>query len=429
MILELKSEENLSLSESLAFQLKEAKNEIKVLKSHIKELEDKYQFLDDKLTSFINQNSSRSQSIIDVNSSPLLGLTTYNLNRKNTKELVDFEELDILKNFISDPLRLDFKYFISININTGKGIDYFTVFKSLLEDTYVVYAIQTGLFSTACQIECYSLDKKKVVKQISNIPGSYLTVKHFCDVVNAKDYIISSSDDKTIRVYDIYSNWDCVTEIKKSHSKDMLTACAFINEYDNSKYIVSGADFECVKVWDFDGKFICEIGKEEEICCLNCFNDKYEKKYYVLNGNNKDVKVYDFGTKELFKAYQEPNVISYHYSIELYDKNGGYVLYESDSEGIIRLWEFRTGELRQKIQCGRILKGISIWNEEYVLASGANSTDNTIKLISIKDEKVIKDFKGHTKGVCNIRKFIHPKYGEAMISLGFDGTLKLWLKN
>ena len=55
-------------------------------------------------------------------------------------------------------------------------------------------------------------------------------------------------------------------------------------------------------------------------------------------------------------------------------------------------------------------------------------SDKTIKIIEIKKWLIVKDLIGHNNGVLTIRKIIHPKYGECLISQNWnESEIKLWI--
>ncbi len=70
------------------------------------------------------------------------------------------------------------------------------------------------------------------------------------------------------------------------------------------------------------------------------------------------------------------------------------------------------------------LYGICLWNNNNLFVG---CEDKTIKLININNDKIIKSLSGHEGSVITIKKIIHPKYGECLISYGED--IILWKKN
>ena len=70
-----------------------------------------------------------------------------------------------------------------------------------------------------------------------------------------------------------------------------------------------------------------------------------------------------------------------------------------------------------------MLFGICLWDVNNVFVG---CQDNTMKLININNDKIIKSLSGHREEVITIKKVIHPKYGECLISYG--GDIILWTK-
>ena len=70
------------------------------------------------------------------------------------------------------------------------------------------------------------------------------------------------------------------------------------------------------------------------------------------------------------------------------------------------------------------LYGICLWNNNNLFVG---CEDKTIKLVNINNDKIIKNLSGHEGSVITIKKIIHPKYGECLISYGED--IILWKKN
>jgi WD40 repeat protein len=98
---------------------------------------------------------------------------------------------------------------------------------------------------------------------------------------------------------------------------------------------------------------------------------------------------------------------------------------ESSLDGNIRIWNFHSGLLLKKIKVNNYgLFGICLWNRKYLFVG---SDDNTIKLIELKNGKVIMSLTCHNNYVVTIKKIYHPKYGECLISQGLKNEqIKLW---
>ena len=53
--------------------------------------------------------------------------------------------------------------------------------------------------------------------------------------------------------------------------------------------------------------------------------------------------------------------------------------------------------------------------------------DKTIRLIDLKNGKIINDLIGHNTRVISIKKINHPEYGECLVSQGYGfNQLILW---
>ena len=101
-------------------------------------------------------------------------------------------------------------------------------------------------------------------------------------------------------------------------------------------------------------------------------------------------------------------------------------LIESSGDGFVRIWKFHTGELLNKIHIGKNeLRGLCLWNSNYLFVG---CTDNSIKLVELKNGIIIKSLTGLNNEVCTIKKIVHPTFGECILTQGWENDqIKLWV--
>ena len=136
------------------------------------------------------------------------------------------------------------------------------------------------------------------------------------------------------------------------------------------------------------------------------------------------IKSYEFNKNKLYCKYND-NDCAFHNSIIINDKEDVIKLIESSEDGNIRIWDFYSGELLNKIKVSNnALYGICLWNKKYIFVG---CEDKSIKLINIKNGD-IKNLIGHTNDVLTVKNIFLPKYGECLISQSYNnGEIKLYL--
>ena len=208
----------------------------------------------------------------------------------------------------------------------------------------------------------------------------------------------------------------------------LYSAC-FLKD-NNNNYIVSSNysevdDVEFIKIFDFKGNKIKEINNSNEITFfIDSYYDKILYKNYIITGNLNYIKAYNYNQNKLYRLYDDKGK-GYHFSIIVISNEEVLKLIESCEDGQIRIWHFHSGSLLKKIKVtDDILNGICLYNNNYLFVG---CDDNTIKLLDLKNGIILKYLYGHSKEVLNIKKIKHPKYGECIISQGYeDDQIKIW---
>ena len=328
---------------------------------------------------------------------------------------------NLTNKFINDPNELVFKQDICSNSHKTNSIDrVFCAFKSFNGEPLVVWG------STSLNIEFYDCNKDKIVKTIFQAhKQTIFSCRHYPDVRLRKDYIITSSNDRSVKVWDITKdNYDLY--ISNVHNGYYIYSVSLLcHMHKETNYIITSCPNEKMKVWDFSGAYLRNFGQSNESTYfIDIFYNKIQKKYFVINANSNDVKSYHFETGDLYQKYKGTPQ-TWHMSAVVNDVNDIFVLIESDGNGTIRIWNFDTAELLKSINSTNSinLRGICLWNDRYLFAAG---NDSQVKLFDLEEGKFVKTFTGHTSTVCTLEKIMHPKYGGCLISHALDGKLKIW---
>ncbi len=156
---------------------------------------------------------------------------------------------------------------------------------------------------------------------------------------------------------------------------------------------------------------------------IDIYYDNILSKIYIITGNDGFIKSYDYAKNIIYhKYYDNDNNNNNHISIIINEQK----LIDSSFDGNIRIWNFHSGELLNKIKIGNVnLFSICLWNNEYLIIG---TEDNKIKILNLKTGIILKSLIDCNNSVLCIKKFFHPKYGECLISEGLcNEQIKIWV--
>ena len=395
----------------------------------------KYKSIEEAYNFILNAFNSKKLLIKDSSNYNrlILNLTIFydKLNLYKEIELILFKNIENIS-FNQNPDNIHFLNNLSTKSYNCYSVDNtFIAFKAINEITYLIFA------SENVSIICYSLNNEQLISEIINAhEKEYITnLSHLYEKRNNKDIIMSASgDNNNIKLWD-FSDWKCILNIQNINKNGFLeSACILSKENDN--FIISSnwnyEEVEEIKVFDFKGKKIKKIINSNENTYYLCtFYELKNSTYYIIAGNLNYMKSYDYDKNKLYKKYFENNNSKSgpHLSAIIYHNKDITELIESSVDGFIRIWNFHTNILINKIDTNvdnfKGIFGICLWNKKY-LFTGCNN--NEIKLIDIEKRMVVKRLNGHKKLITCLKKIIHPKYGESLISQGYkNDQLKLWI--
>jgi hypothetical protein len=337
------------------------------------------------------------------------------INSINNNLDIDPSSLKLLKEITNDSYALF-------------GLDNsFCIFTSINNTLYLVYS------NINYSIIAYNLINNFVEIEIKKAHNEDITnLRHFYDRINNTDLILSISFlDNNLKVWDL-DNWDCLLNINNINSIGNIKSACFL--YDNNQnYIISSScsdnsNREPIKVFDLNGNKIKEINDSyDDTIFIDTYYDKNSSINYILTGNNCFVKSYNYNENKVYHKYFDEKYYD-HTCIIINNFEGIIKLIESSGNGYIRIWNFHSGELLNKIQASEAyLYCMCLWNNDYLFVG---SREKAIILIEIKSGTIIKKLKDNNKDVVTIKKINHPQHGECLITQGkYDEQIKLWIND
>ena len=438
--------ENKSLKDDIfnfQVRIQNVENENNSLKYYISNCQVKNQYLESEnklLKFYMSDCQERIQFLENENKSLKNDISNYKVNN----------EIKKLKNKSNYNIETSISFsFYNTNIKPNKVIndsfayDYldntFTLFKSINNQLYLIYANKSK------SIIIFDIIGNKKINEIKNAHNNYITnFRHYWDKINNRDLIMSiSGNDNNLKVWE-FKNLDCkcICNIENINNTGALNSACIFN-YNEQNYIITSNDIdndtsedkdpdidpESIKVYDFNGNKIKEINDSKfRTYILSTYDDIKMNKTYIIAGNKGSIHSYDYDKNGIYFRYSEyPNNVNKtelgNCSIIINSYKNMTGLFETCWDGNIRIWNFHKGELITKIKIG-CWQGICLSKNNKYLYVGC---DDCIKIINLKNGKIIKSLKAHDKEILTIKSTIHPQMGEILISQGAeDGQIKFW---
>ena len=244
--------------------------------------------------------------------------------------------------------------------------------------------------------------------------------RHFLDKVNKRDLMISISlSDNNLKLWNI-SNFECLINLENINKSGRLFSACLMSE-NNAIYIITSCAYgnnESIKIFNMESNKIKELNDStENVYYIDTYYDNILLKNYVIVGNNNWIKSYDYNNNKIYNKYND-NSNNRHCSIIIKSNDDKIKLIDSCFDGNIRIWDFHSGKLLNKIRvCDSWIIGICLWDNDY-LCVGCG--DKSMKIINLKKNLIDANLKCFKNKVLCIKKLNHPQLGECLISQGYE---------
>lgn len=347
---------------------------------------------------------------------------------------------------------LEEKYYDSMNFKTNpenirqlkillNGVDTqeysnntICIFKSIFDFIYLIYLKNQKSFI------CYDIVKTRNICIIKNAHKTTITCfRYHFDNIKKRDLLMSISKyDNTIKIWEILK-WNCLYTFQNIYSSGYLYSACFLQKDDNI-YIISTngiennfMNSEPIKIFDFFGKNVKVLENENNNSYyIETYYNKNNNKIFILIGRFGYIEAYDYNQNKSLKKYEAAREDNFHFKkrkIIISEQNNGNTFLIGLDKKFIEIWNFETGDLVNLLDLkGEDHKDICFWNDKYFFSISLNS----IYLYDIKGNLIKETMKNNN--IFLIKKFLHPKYGECLISLhSYDQIsnchLMLWISD
>ena len=400
----IKNENNLINYESI-----NTKNEKKNLinnESNIIKNENKY---DSNFTK--NENEDKN---IDSN------IKNEDLQQNNYNNSFSVYNLNIKKNFKNPTKKL-------INKLDLNPVDNFILFTTLKNENFIIISLNYKLYY-------YNFNdnlKKNVIQIKSYNKKKILCLKYYFS--KNIDYLITSSIDNLIIIYDIQNNFNKVNIIENigincDENNDFLLFSFTQFELNNNNYLLTTCfNDNFIKLLDFNGENKQIFFNYNNVKKIDIYYCEQNYIFYVIILGQNNVFSINFDKKENKTIFSKNNNNLIINNFEVFDNENKIVLIESYECGNILIYDFILGNLLKKINVCEKINDFIILNNDYLFIA---SDDSLLYQININNEEVINF--PLKNSIIKINKFIKSKSDtnnediEYIIGLNDKKQLLLW---
>ena len=430
-----------------------------LIKHNLNSLEDEFNFL---YNLFINKNIEIKDILKDTciililkldknnnnNNNQQINICIYLIKDKLNKDYIINElynkniklekEIKQLKNNILEMEKLtnktENKNNFSDSINLVPIIKTSSYTRNPKDNTFIIFnskdSILYLIFGTEKRsIISYNVNDNKKMIEIKKAHDDDIIEFNYCyDKTNNREIIMSLSPLNFLKIWDL-KNWECILVLTKINKIGLLSCSCFLNIKDDIYIVTSNSNYgvgtEKIKIYNLKGEIVKQINNSNESTLFtSTYYDEGLSATYIIASNKDYIKAYDYDNNKLYHKYYEKNN-GHHFTVIVNKIEGLVRLIEPcSSDGFIRIWNFHHGNLLCKISTNEKICSLCLWNNKYLFSG---TIDGKIILIDLINQVVVKTIdKAHKNWVNCIKKFKNNKYGECLVTQGFDEQIQIY---
>ena len=311
----------------------------------------------------------------------------------------------------------------------AENIDYFDyiIFKSIYDNLTLICVDEND------SLIFYDLVNFKKINQINNSVYRITDLRYHLDNKNKRDLIMVTGYENLIQIWDC-NKLECLTkiEINDENGCHILSCFIYFNNNLNIIATLKYSDNNPFIIYDIEGNKIEEIKNSYKY--INNMNSYYYNKssstYVLVNMNNIN-SYYLNGKKEYF-VYENHFKSNFIKNV-IIDDNEEVIKLIGQSNKNIQIWNFNTGEKIINLEFQEDLHDINAWNPPFYFISTSkreeNDSTSKIKIVDIRNGKIIRILDYKNENLNCIRKINHPSIGDTLIVGTSTNKIEILLPN
>ena len=224
-------------------------------------------------------------------------------------------------------------------------------------------------------------------------------------------YLVSSSSDQTVRIWNVEKNIQMQT--LKGHEGGVLSV-----EYSpDSKYLVSGGSDQTVRIWDVESATLVQALKGHKGVVRSV---KYspDGEYVASSSEDKTVRIWDVESATVVRILKGHE--GWVWSVD-YSPDGKYIVSGSEDK-TVRIWDVESATLVQILEGHKdAVRSVGYSSNGEYIASGSN--DGTVRIWDVESATLVQILEGHEGWV---RSVDYSPDGKYLVSGGSDETVRIW---
>ena len=351
----------------------------------------------------------------------------------NNKNFISDKKNEIKTQFLTNP-NFKFEQIITINNNNSGYNDIFEIYQSLRdEEIYLASPNKKEYYlDIICIKNCKLFTSLKGHNNFINI------VKYFINN-NEFEYLISADKNSIIIVWDINNNYSNIYQIKGNYSRGGYISSILHSFINLNNYIIfSYNSKQYTNIYSFDKKEklkVLEKTNKYNTYYILLWLNKKDSQNYIIELSDGNIYIYNILENTLHSTINSgPFNYSKIISGIIYEKKNNDYLMTCNVTGNINIFDLDNNNIvynlflnkyndnnKNKIYLSYILQ----WSKKYIII--CEYYNKGLKIFDIDDFKIITNMKEKNFGpIISAKKFIHPIYGESLLTASQDNNIILW---